>query len=305
MTGRLRTGLLFIFGVEHRSDETGLLFALGIPLSRVRYIFIIEGAVIAFFGSIPGAAAGIFYNRIILYGLSTIWQGALGTSDLVIHIKAPSILTGVFSGTGGFAFYGETTLPVLYDLNSDTGRKNFRLSGIEEEGVRFVQLRVHEGDDASCLNLNRIEKPRLLGVNPEELAARGSFSFVKTIDRSDGKSPWLLLNKHFDNDTIPAIADQTVMSWGIKKSVGDTIAYTDERGKEFKLILVGGLRNSIFQGNILISEKSFLERFPSTSGSRVLLIDLPVDLPEKNVEQIAEKLQKASRGDLLPTLRKE
>ncbi len=119
----LLTGLLFIFGVEHRSDETGLLFALGIPLSRVRYIFIIEGAVIAFFGSIPGAAAGIFYNRIILYGLSTIWQGALGTSDLVIHIKAPSILTGVFSGTGGFAFYGETTLPVLYDLNSDTGGK--------------------------------------------------------------------------------------------------------------------------------------------------------------------------------------
>ena len=87
--------------------------------------------------------------------------------------------------------------------------------------------------------------------------------------------------------------------------VSDTIAYTDERGKEVKLILVGGLRNSIFQGNILISEKSFLERFPSTSGSRVLLIDLPVDLPEKNVEQIAEKLQKASRGDLLPTLRKE
>jgi putative ABC transport system permease protein len=454
----LLTGLLFIFGIEHRSDETRLLFALGVPVSRVRNIFIIEGAVIAFFGSVPGAAAGIFYNRFILYGLSTIWQGAVGISDLMIHIKAPSILTGVLSGTGmavfamwlatrnfcsrfparsgttgsrisvtrdnrrlwisltattvfficsifillsensgegevdpgaffitgglllaaglglfntillassrrkktsrpgiagmglknisrrrgrsiatiallacgifivaavgvnrndtisdpvrrdsgtgGFAFYGETTLPVLYDLNSDTGRNNFRLSSIEGEGVRFVQLRVHEGDDASCLNLNRIENPRLLGVNPEELAVRGSFSFIKTMDRDTGENPWLLLNKHFDKDTIPAIADHTVMSWGIKKSVGDTMEYTDERGNKFKLILVAGLGNSIFQGNILISEKSFLERFPSASGSRVLLIDLPENLEENNVGQISEKLLKAFRDiglDMVPS----
>ena len=106
-----------------------------------------------------------------------------------------------------------------------------------------------------------------LGIDPDELAARGSFSFVKTIDKAGGDNPWLLLKNENVLDAIPAIADQTVMSWGLKKSVGDTISYTDERGKVFKIKLIGGLNNSIFQGNILISEKAFLEHFPSTSGS--------------------------------------
>ena len=38
-------------------------------------------------------------------------------------------------------------------------------------------MRVREGDDASCLNLNRAQKPRLLGVKPELLTDR--FTFAK------------------------------------------------------------------------------------------------------------------------------
>jgi len=34
------------------------------------------------------------------------------------------------------------------------------------KGVDVVSIRVREGDEASCLNLNRAQSPRLLGVNP-------------------------------------------------------------------------------------------------------------------------------------------
>ena len=45
-------------------------------------------------------------------------------------------------------------------------------------GVNVVPLRVREGDVASCLNLNRAQKPRLLGVKPELLAGRFTFASV-------------------------------------------------------------------------------------------------------------------------------
>jgi hypothetical protein len=45
-------------------------------------------------------------------------------------------------------------------------------------------LRLREGDEASCLNLNRAQTPRLLGVDPNELARRGAF----TVRADDGKS---------------------------------------------------------------------------------------------------------------------
>ena len=44
------------------------------------------------------------------------------------------------------------------------------------EGVRFLQMHLHEGDDASCLNLNRTGRPRILGVEPAEFARRGAFA---------------------------------------------------------------------------------------------------------------------------------
>jgi len=74
---------------------------------------------------------------------------------------------------------------------------------------------------------------------------------------------------------IPAIADQTVIQWGLMKSIGDTILYKTEDGKNLKLKLVGGLANSVFQGNVIIAEDHFNRAFPSVSGSNLFLIDVP------------------------------
>jgi ABC-type antimicrobial peptide transport system permease subunit len=37
--------------------------------------------------------------------------------------------------------------------------------------------------------------------------------------------------------------------------------------------LIAGLANSVFQGNVIISEKDFLKKYPSVNGHRLFLID--------------------------------
>ena len=204
------------------------------------------------------------------------------------------------SGTGGFALFGESVIPILYDLNSEKGRDFYTLNNINAEVVKFVSFRVKEGDDASCLNLNRVSTPQLIGVNPNELSKRESFSFVKTTEEVNPESPWEALNQDLSEEVIPGIADQTVIVWGLGKSVGDTLIYVDERGKSFKIRLVGGLANSIFQGNIIIYEKAFIKKYPSISGSRLFLVDAP--FPE--IEDITQKITWALQDqgvDVTPT----
>src|SRR5262249_7922689 len=52
------------------------------------------------------------------------------------------------SGTGGFAFYGETTLPVHQDLNSRAGQEQFGLDAESLRDVHIIPLRLREGDEA-------------------------------------------------------------------------------------------------------------------------------------------------------------
>jgi len=180
------------------------------------------------------------------------------------------------SGTGGYLFWAETSLPILYNLNSTEGKKK---TGIDDnvlpKDLKFMQFHSLSGDDASCLNLNQVQKPRILGVNASEFNDRKSFSFASLLDGIDKENPWLSLNQLKDKHLIPAVADLTVLIWGLKKSVGDTLTYLNEEGKEIKLLIIGGLNNSIFQGNLLISDSLLVQNFPSLSGSKVMLIDGP------------------------------
>jgi len=201
----------------------------------------------------------------------------------VFRLDANQDATQRTSGTGGFALIGESAVPVIQDLNTRSGREFFGLSEKNFPAVNVVQFRLHEGDDASCLNLNRAQKPRLLGVDPTSLAGRFTFSDVaKGCDVAQG---WNLLSRsHSKNtpsvpsretDEVPAIGDASSIEWALGKKVGDTMDYTDEHGRTFKLRLVGGVANSILQGSLIIDEAAFVNRFPSESGYRFFLFDAP------------------------------
>jgi putative ABC transport system permease protein len=429
----LLTSLLFVFNTENRSEENGLLLALGFSRKAVKRAVLREGAVLVLIGSLLGGVVGVLYNGIILSALKTVWRGAVGTSALHIHFGLASLLIGVSigvavafftiwlvtrrqikrpitalqrglakvetigkkrlhtsliigftswvvlliilvvadfgrgdkafvffflagslflvggiaftnvvlnnlgkntnkirlsslnigirnnarkrtrsitligllacglfivftvganrhnsledaerrdSGTGGFALYGESSIPILYDLGSQKGTQFYRLDAIKADDVKYVQFRVKEGDDASCLNLNRVSHPQLIGVVPEELATRKAFTFAGKTDEVDSENPWMVLEQKLPEGMIPAVADLSVIVWGLGKSVGDVLTYSDEKGKIFQVKLVGGLANSVFQGNIIISEKTFLQKYPSISGYRLFLVDTPLEKVE-------------------------
>ena len=191
------------------------------------------------------------------------------------------------SGTGGFALIGESSLPIYEDLNSQAGMDAF---GLDEEILKsasVVPFRVREGDDASCLNLNRAQNPVLVGVSAAKLSERKAFRFI-------GEGSWDLLTKSAEDEAIPGIADQATAMWGLGKGVGDTLDYTDGKGRPVKVQIVGLLAGSILQGKLIIDERAFLDRFPDAAGYKFLLIDSP---PAKTTE-VSEHLtrQLEARG---------
>lgn len=224
----------------------------------------------------------------------------------VFRLDANRDATKKTSGTGGFALIGETTMPVVHDLNAESGRDFFALNERDLEGVNFVPFRVREGDEASCLNLNRAQKPRLLGVKPEML--QGRFGFTKGEGwaalrenrgwkmedgkgdkRSDTTEPSSILHPPSSLPEIPAIGDANSIQWAMGKKVGDTLDYVDERGQAFKVRIVGAVANSILQGQLIIDEAEFVKRFPGESGYRMFLLDAPSNA----VSQVSATLSRA------------
>ncbi len=429
MAALILTGLLFVFGVENRSEQIGLFLAVGLSHKQVRRLLLMEGGLLAIFGSALGTVSALLYTKVMIYGLATLWRSAIAGSQIQFYAGTSSIFIGAFgavvvsliaiwftlrkqlsrparemlsgalrwqyfkakkaskgrigfwlaavaaigavllvvmtgtgdssaassaffgagallliaglcitqsllkiaagrwsrafvsvvgfgmrnstrrtgrslavvgllacgiflviavgankkdplaqsqqreSGTGGFALYGESAIPILYDLNGSAGRESMRLNDGILDGVQIVQFRVHDGDDASCLNLNRAQMPRVLGVQSEQLQKRDAFGFSSVIKDIDRQNAWGLLDGDLGENVVPAIGDYATVIWALGKSLGDEIEYTDEKGRQFRLRLVGLLKNSILQGSLIISEKEFVRRFPSDEGYRMFLID--------------------------------
>ncbi len=195
------------------------------------------------------------------------------------------------SGTGGFALWAETTLPVHQDLNSESARENYGLEDFDWSGVSFVPFRVRPGDDASCLNLNLSQHPTLLGVDPGLLASRNAFVFQDVWSGSRATdSPWELLEEGGDG-WIPAIGDQASVTWALHKKLGDVLQYQDERGHAWPVKIVGTLRGSILQGNLVVAEQDLEAAFPTVSGSQRFLIDAPWENREEVAQQLTRGLE--------------
>jgi len=176
-------------------------------------------------------------------------------------------------GTGGYLLWNTVTVPVMYDLNGDAGRSEFALNETGLEELEFVNAKLLPGNDASCLNLNNVTSPPLLGINPDKFIERGSFSFASVMRNLQADNPWTSLNSPGDNNTIYGIADQTVLQWGLKIKTGDTLIVRSENGEPLKIVIAAGLKSSIFQGNVIIGFDNFNKYFPSISGSQILLVD--------------------------------
>jgi ABC-type lipoprotein release transport system permease subunit len=194
------------------------------------------------------------------------------------------------SGTGGFALIGESSLPVYEALASVAGKEAFGLDEALLEGVGVVPFRVLEGDDASCLNLNRAQRPVLTGVAASALAERQAFVFA-----AGGEKGWAGLQQagtEGEGQVIPAIADQATAMWGLGKGVGDRLSYQDAQGREFEVELVGLLAGSVLQGKLIISEQAFLAKYPNAPGYRFFLVDAPAEKAAELAAHLTRQLEK-------------
>jgi len=181
-------------------------------------------------------------------------------------------------GSGGFPLLAESEVPVYQDLNSEKARAEIGFSAevqAELRGVRFVPFRVRAGDDASCLNLYQPRRPRLLGV-PSSLIERGGFQFGATEAKTpeERANPWLLLQKRREG-AIPVVGEANTVGWMLHKSLGEELTVPDGQGNPVKLRLVGLLKDSVFQGELLMSEENFLTLYPRQEGYQFFLVDAP------------------------------
>jgi len=436
------TSLIFVFGVEKRSGQIGMLLAVGFSPKMIGRLLLIESGILAVLGATLGSIAALIYTKMMIYGLATAWQSAVAGSTIQFHANPTTLLVGALaavivsliaiwltlrkqvsrparellagdpqwqffttmrfskgrtglaiaitaaigaavllailgtgdsssvsaaffgagallliaglglthallkivagswnrtiatlaglgflnstrrsgrslavvgllacgiflviavganrhdlladahrrdSGTGGFALFGQSSIGILHDLNSDTGRRSMSLDDPSLEEIQVVQLRVRDGDDASCFNLNRAQSPQLLAVQPEKLQERGSFTFTKVTEEAESKEAWNLLNRDLGHGIVPAVGDYATVIWALGKSIGDQLEYSDDKGNNFKLQIVGLLKNSILQGSLIIADDEFIRRFPSEEGYRMLLIECP----QQKIDAVTDKL---------------
>lgn len=181
------------------------------------------------------------------------------------------------SGGGGFASMVELSLP----LPGDQGGNAIRAALGAEASV--LSLRVRDGDEAGCLNLNRALQPRLLGVSPEAAAA------LRAFDKADSgvSSAWAALRQPLADGAIPALAgDLTTVQYGLHGKIGvmdgSVYEYRGEDGRVWRLRLVGALpvRTGILQGSLLIDEAAFTRIFPSAPGYGMWLVRSSLPDPE-------------------------
>ncbi len=209
------------------------------------------------------------------------------------------------SGGGGYALLAESLLPVVHDPNTPEGRDALNLGGAGKvgaageggaaaalEGVTMARFRLRPGDDASCLNLYRPSQPRLLAPT-EAFVREGRFGFQSSL-ATEGEAqanPWLLLEREFADGAVPFIADANSAAYVLHLGLGEDFLF--ERGggsAPLRLRLVATLADSIFQGELLVSERNFLRHFPEQEGYRFFLLDLP---PNADAPRVAAALEES------------
>jgi putative ABC transport system permease protein len=198
-----------------------------------------------------------------------------------------AVTTDRQSGGGGYALIVETLLPIAQDPNSRDGRETLNL--FELDGVVFEPFRLLPGDDASCLNLYEPRNPRILAPR-DSFIAEGRFSFQGALASTDAEAanPWLLLRRTEADGAVPVIADANSMTYVLHRQLGDDIVIM--RGdREIRLRLVAALRDSIFQGELLMSQANFHALFPDQEGYQVLLAETA---PERAAE-LATRIEDA------------
>ncbi|HMP77935.1 MAG TPA: ABC transporter permease [Pirellulaceae bacterium] len=92
--------LLFRLSLEQRSEQLGLLLAVGFRGGRLLNWYVLEGTIVAFVGGLLGIGLGLGYAAGVVTLLTSWWSGAVGNTFLQVFIDWTSVAIGFAVGVG-------------------------------------------------------------------------------------------------------------------------------------------------------------------------------------------------------------
>jgi len=210
------------------------------------------------------------------------------------------------SGTGGYPLLADSVVPLVNDPNSREGQETLNLANLDSDpaltGVKFTRFRVQPGDDASCLNLYRPRNPKIVAPT-DDFINSGRFTFQNSLaaaSEQETANPWLLLNREFPDGAVPVIADANSLTYVMHLKLGDDFLLP--RGSDtIRLRVVASLSDSLFQSELLMSEKNFVRLYPDRQGYTFFLIDLPEPDRAQTTATVLEERLSDFGFDVQPT----
>ena len=203
---------------------------------------------------------------------------ALGVLTVfAVGVNRPDFSHSSESATGGYQYYGESRIPLQYDLNTAAGRHHLHLDNLPSN-LRFLQLPKHTEDEASCMNLNHVEKPSVFGMSLEDMKSFGiNISEVEGVKYKVDSVKWNckadeLANKEESKCIIPIAVDSEALLWSMMKKVGDTLIYHASDGRKVNVVIAAEYPTGIFHGNAIMPIDCFRQLWPDEMGSRVVLV---------------------------------
>jgi putative ABC transport system permease protein len=217
-------------------------------------------------------------------GRSVLCVALVACACFVLVLVAANRHDGAAGGRGGWGGWNllaESATPLYQDLGGRDGRGALGFTAEAERllaGSEIAGLAEVPGDDASCLNLYRPRRPRLLGVPPR--LARQRFALAagegSVADLFAGAAaPPAPPGDSGGAAPVPAVGDEQWVRWILHLGIGDEMTVAGDGGAPVRLRIVGLLAGSPLQGALLIPERELAARFPRHGGHSVFLIRTP------------------------------
>ncbi len=206
--------------------------------------------------------------------------GLAAVASFLIVALSAFRLAPTEQGTGGFDLIATADQPIHFDLNTSAGREELGFGDRDDRQFAETTIhgfRVHQGEDASCLNLYQTSQPTLVGI-PRSFYSEDTFGWAAAADYASAEGPWHLLDSKPSTDSdgrpaIPVVLDKNTATYSLHLSgIGATFSVRDALDRPVTLQVVGLLAGSVLQGKVLVSEANLVDLFPENSGQQLFLI---------------------------------
>jgi hypothetical protein len=177
------------------------------------------------------------------------------------------------SPAGGYRMLVRTALPLFEPLEQAVESA----LGPDERRPLWTATacRVFDGDEISCLNLERPSLPRVIGVG-RGFIDRAPFGLQELLTPTEDAAinPWqALYSGQGTAEAVPAFVDAESARWVLRMSLGDTLEIPGGRdGRTVRLRIAGLLEPSFLAGELIVADDRFVEVFGDQAGYSLFLI---------------------------------